>query len=742
VVYGISRAGLATLDLVRYWYSEYTSLDGLSGGIPSRIYYDRINDLIFIAYESGLVDYFNDISLIRSYRDIQMSQNFSRRGILDITSNNSLIYFATEFGIVVFDIRTRETRFTYRKIGTSPQDEPVTAVGIFNGRIYAVVAGQDLFSASLDNPNLADGAAWQLESGYNNLPTSGTIRLAIGADRLFASVGLELYQRIGAQPDWEILNDDSFDPVEITKLSAKGNTLAVLGASEQFDSVNGVRILPTIFCLKNGQWNMLLGFFIPKDIHVLENENDIAIADLVEGTYATNIPQRFNYRNFTGNLPNNLCQNITVANRQLYVAPSGHNDFNTNTFNSNGIYYMDLRQREWRILSPGQGLDSVRANSSFGVLESVSGRPEVYASSWDNGIIRLSNGRLEAIYDTLNSCLTGISTSSTGRPLFIRAAGLKLEPSGRLWAVLNNASRPIAVIESDGTCYSYPMPPGVSSNLIGIAIDDNGYKWITIRRSGLLVYDDNRTIETNRDDRWIRLRAGAGLGGLASDDVRVVKPDRQSSVWVGTSNGISVYYNPAAVMANPSPPDATCPIFNFLCLLEGNDVVDIEVDGANQKWIATASSGVFFFNADGTRQIQHFTSSNSPLPSNSILDIAIDHTSGEVFFATAEGIVSYQAVATEGSPDNSGIEAFPNPVFLDDFEYVLIRGMAVRSSIRIMSESGQLVRELVAQGGQALWDGRDSRGTTVAPGVYFVLAALETGESPGVFKIAVLKRRE
>lgn len=742
VVYGISRAGLATLDLVRYWYNEYTSLNGLSGGIPSRIYYDKGNDLIFIAYESGLVDYFTSLEQIRSYRDIEQTRNFARRGILDMTSDGRFVYFATEFGIVVFDVRTRETRFTYRKIGTSPQDEAVTAVGIFAGRIYAVVAGRSLFSASLSSPNLADGAAWQQETGHNNLPVSNNLLLSVGADRIYVAADTQLFERTIVESTWKLMNNEVFQPTEITKLSAQGRSLAVLGASRSRDSINGERVLPTIFFHGADGWKTILGFFSPRDIYLMENGDEIAITDAISGVFATNVPLNFNYRNFTGDLPNNLCQNITVANRQLYVAPSGHNDFNTNSFNSNGIYFIDLRQRKWRILTASQGLDSLRANTSFGVLASASGRPEVYASSWDNGIIRLIDGRLDAIFDTLNSCLTGIATSATGRPLFIRPAGMAIDRSGNLWSVLNNASRPIAMIKPNSECFSYPMPPGVSSNLIGIAIDDNDYKWISIRRSGLLVYDDNRTPENNRDDRWVRLRAGSGVGGLASDDVRVVKPDLQSSVWVGTSNGVSVYYNPSAVLNNPTPPDALCPVFNFLCLLEGNDVVDIEVDGANQKWIGTASSGVFFFNADGTRQILQFNTANSPLPSNNILDIAIDQQSGEVFFATSEGIVSYQAVATEGSPDNTGLQVYPNPVFLDELEYILIRGMAAQSNIRIVSESGQLVRELTSQGGQTLWDGRDSRGAAVTPGVYFVLASLETGEAPGIFKVAVLKSRK
>jgi len=741
VVYGISRAGLATLDLVRYWYNEYTSLNGLSGGIPNKIYYDRGNDLIFISYESGLVDYFSDLDNIRSYRDIEQTANFSRKKVLDMTSNGRLVYFATEFGIVVFDVSTRETRFSYRKIGSSPQDQPVTAIGVLDGRLYAVVRDNGLFSASLSHPNLADGAAWQRESGLNALPDYKNLLLAVGSDRLHVSDGEKLYRRLKDSTNWSLLNDEEFNPTRINDITAEGPALAVLGSALTTDGEGNERNIPVLYYLKNGPWSRIEGYYSPVDIHLLEDQEQIAITDQIGGAFAVNMPGRFNYRNFTGALPNNLCQNITVSNRQLYVAPQGHNDFNTNSFNGDGIYYMNLRNREWRVLNRSNALPTDRLNGSFGVLESVSTRPEVYASSWDNGIIRLVDDRLDATFDTTNSCLTGIATSPTGKPLFIRPAGMKIDRNGDLWAVLNNASRPIVVLKHDGDCHSISPPAGVSANFIGLNIDENNYKWITVRRTGLLVYDDFGTPKDASDDRWARLRAGGGAGGLASDEVRVVKPDLQSSVWVGTTSGVSVFYNPGAVLNSSTPPDAVCPIYNFLCLLDGTEVTDIEIDGANQKWIGTANSGVFFFNADGTRQITQFNSSNSPLPSNRIQDIAIDQQSGEVFFATDEGIVSYQAVATEGASDNGGLEAYPNPVFLDDFEYVLIRGSASRSNIRIVSESGQLVRELTSEGGQTIWDGRDVQGKTVAPGIYFVLASLEDGEAPGRFKLAVLKRR-
>ena len=57
----------------------------------------------------------------------------------------------------------------------------------------------------------------------------------------------------------------------------------------------------------------------------------------------------------------------------------------------------------------------------------------------------------------------------------------------------------------------------------------------------------------------------------------------------------------------------------------------IKIDQGNRKWIGTEKSGVFLVSDDGLEQILHFTTQNSPLPSNNIIDITINNKNGEVF---------------------------------------------------------------------------------------------------------------
>ena len=66
-----------------------------------------------------------------------------------------------------------------------------------------------------------------------------------------------------------------------------------------------------------------------------------------------------------------------------------------------------------------------------------------------------------------------------------------------------------------------------------------------------------------------------------------------------------------------------------------------------RKWFGTKGSGVYLISADNMTQLQHFTTTNSHLLSNNIQSISINDATGEVFFATDNGLCSYMSDATK-----------------------------------------------------------------------------------------------
>src|SRR5690606_40092220 len=81
---------------------------------------------------------------------------------------------------------------------------------------------------------------------------------------------------------------------------------------------------------------------------------------------------------------------------------------------------------------------------------------------------------------------------------------------------------------------------------------------------------------------------------------------------------------------------ATSTLFPYTTLfrsLTGQKVTALAVDGGNRKWVGT-EQGVWLFGTEGENLIHYFNRDNSPMPSNRVLDIAIDDETGEVFIAT------------------------------------------------------------------------------------------------------------
>src|SRR5690606_14017992 len=118
-------------------------------------------------------------------------------------------------------------------------------------------------------------------------------------------------------------------------------------------------------------------------------------------------------------------------------------------------------------------------------------------------------------------------------------------------------------------------------------------------------------------------------------------------------------------------------------LMADQYITDIVVDGGNNKWIGTLDAGVFHVSANGQETLNLFTSANSPLPSNTINDIDINPLTGEVFFATSKGMVSFKGDAISASDNLSNVVVYPNPVRPSYVGTVKITGLTDRATVKI-----------------------------------------------------------
>lgn len=258
-------------------------------------------------------------------------------------------------------------------------------------------------------------------------------------------------------------------------------------------------------------------------------------------------------------------------------------------------------------------------------------------------------------------------------------------------------------------------------------------------RGGIIVYNYNKTPSILGDDSFKVLRKG---NNFPADGVVSAVLDKNDDLWVGTRIGIRVLQNPAEAI-NETNPQAEPIIIEENGvgeeLFRDSNILQIEVDSGNQKWVSIDDGGVFYLSSNGEKTLAQFTRANSPLPTNSVTDIKVDSKSGKVYFVTLDGIVVYQGDVLEVTENFGDVLVYPNPVVYAQYKgNVRIRGLAAKTNIRITDAAGNLVHQAVARGGSYEWNLANTRGVRVASGIYFVLMTNEDGTDTATAKIGVV----
>ena len=141
---------------------------------------------------------------------------------------------------------------------------------------------------------------------------------------------------------------------------------------------------------------------------------------------------------------------------------------------------------------------------------------------------------------------------------------------------------------------------------------------------------------------------------------------------------------------------------------------------------------------DGQKELAHFTADNSPLLSDDITSMTIDKETGEVFFGTTKGIISYMGEAIDGGDKMGDVYAFPNPVNHEYHGPIAITGLTQNADVKITDIRGDVVFTTTALGGRAIWDGNNFQGVRASSGVYMVFVSNADGTQKAVTKILLI----
>ncbi len=361
------------------------------------------------------------------------------------------------------------------------------------------------------------------------------------------------------------------------------------------------------------------------------------------------------------------------------------------------------------------------------------------------GLYEFENGKLKQAFSFDNSPLQSPFSSKD----YVIVNAMTFDSDGNLW-MLNSKSASTSLLEytSDGQWVDHHkkefMYEGSKSldNMMNAFFDSRGLLWFCNehwRQPSLGCY--NKATDEAKIYTDFTNQDGTKYSPMA---VYCAAEDREGNVWVGTNSGLFYlspenisngddYFNQYKVARNDGTNNADY-------LLTEVPVTSIAVDGGNRKWIGTTNSGVYLISDDNNTQIAHYTTENSGLASNAINSIAVNGKTGEVFFATQNGLCSYISDATETTEDmdKDNVYAYPNPVTPEYTGLITIVGLSYAADVKITTATGSLVAEGRSTGGTFTWNGRDRDGKRVASGVYNVITAKQDGSKGTVCKVAVI----
>ncbi|MCC9137085.1 two-component regulator propeller domain-containing protein [Pontibacter silvestris] len=719
LIYTATEQGLFYYDKEFNNTETITKIDGLREQQISSLGYDTSTGTLVIAYQSSSID------LLRGRKITNISgvyrQSISGEKVIHHTYiHNKIAYLACSFGVVVLDLSKQEVKDTYSNLGPNGEQLNVHATAILHDSIY-IATDIGVLVANRVQANLKDFHSWHIIN--EGLPDGAVTGLAAFNERLYATASTEELYKLAAA-SWD--NSNISASLSITSINTSADYL-VLATS------TGVTLLDKQSRVSSVQHVALQS---PQDATV-DVQGVIWVADAKQGLVRLN-QAGADAAVFAPNGPYaGEAFRLYAANSKLYAFSGGYDESSyQNSGNTNGFYVYS--QGEWESYNSQLYPNTNQLPYTEDVVDAAYSpvTKKLYIASYGSGLLAWAGLGKVTLYNGTNSTLSG--TSASDKAESVRVSDVAVDTESNVWVVNRNQqynAPEVHVLKPDETWQSFMLPGLSSNNFEQILIDDYDQKWLSVARTassqaGIVVWNNKNNFVHN-------LTEGEGKGGLPSNAVYSMAKDLNGDVWIGTASGVGVFYNPGFIFESQAN-DAHIPIIDGRPLLNGQVVRSIAVDGANRKWIGT-DNGLWLFGRDGDELIHHFTTQNSPLPSDKVLSVAVEHQSGEVFVATAAGIASYRGTATVTEGKAECAVVFPNPVRPNYSGLIGVSGLPNNAQVRITDISGTLVYSTQATGGTIAWDARDYNGKRVKAGVYLVLSADEAGEQSCVTKIAVLE---
>lgn len=694
----------------------------------SAMAYDKDSDSFLVGYENGGLD------LLKSGEstmvlDIKWNGFSGDKKVNNIFINDGIAFISGAFGIVSFDLKDEEFKETTRTNSIKIIDQIFNDVIVNDALVFKKIEPQssilyiatskgiffsELSDKKINNPNINK---WQYKNLGQNISN-----IELFENEIYYSVNNEL----------KTLNGSSVGSY---------NTILNLKSS------NGQLIVT-----QNNQVSDLSG------VHYSKNDQDGNVINFNTGIFINNIYFGGSVNHGIINLSDkkefypqgpysNKSFSVSTSKGKIWIAPGGIEGFNNLTFNADGFSFYDTKN--WTHYSSEKDLNGAKDIIKIAVDPTNDTHfmviPYAEVTGWGGmqiGIFEFSSNKIKPdhitsplpqIYRFGGGSFDALGNFYLSESWYCDAACMASgTPNYRL---LKDNVNSISVKSTTGSWLSKQRTNQKSSNALSPIID-NKYIYIPQARYGGVAVLRKDTYETVGNI----LRNGEQT--LPSDDVWSTALDKSGNLWIGTGQGLAVTYGIESAIDNKNFSAEPIVIIQDgipEALLTDVGIYAIKVDNANNKWIATNGAGVYYVSDSGESTKLHFTSKNSPLPSDIVYDVSIDESTGKVFFATEKGVVSYNGdVSTEANNFNNAI-AYPNPYRPEYKGNVTIKNLPNRALVKITDIVGNLLFEKKAEGGIVEWNTNNAKGKPVASGIYLVLMTNADGTETKTLKIAVVR---
>lgn len=663
--YVLSGGNLFAVDKQIDTIRIYTLQDGFSPSRIVRLHYDDVSDAVMVWHQNGYLDYLSPNG-IRTVSDLYLKEMTAGKSVNCIERVGDMLYMGMPYGVQTYDLRTETFRLSCY-IADSAKETSVKHICLAGGSIYAATDSA-VYSARLSS-NIVDYRNWrQLPAPEgllpNGLATIGGAACALWGDKLYG------WNSFGWSP---MLTD-----LQFRSLYAESGRVYAAGASAALFDLTDLQQLS----MYEASELILAAAYDPATQDYWAANNTRGLMHITEqGTEeylidgpAINVPYRMYY-----------------AGEKLFVVNGGRWAQQRN----NAPYIMTYEGGKWSNVLPDclqAQADSKQYKDPMSVAADPRDADHYWVATYGNGLFEMHGDSVLNRYTAANSALGSATGKVSGAANYTRVDGLLWDEDDVLW--MENASVGIRALK-DTTWFSFSIPT-TSGSPCPFHTPQQLFKdprnphriWIPNGRvpSGLALLDYGASAEDMSDDRSL-FRSEFCLPEGPAPEIEFVwgaGADLDGNVWLCTHWGLYYYsadddFFTSNTLRRIGPMGESTKYF-----LEGQCVNCIAVDTLNRKWIGTDALGVYVLNRTNDSILAHYTTTNSAMPSNSVLFIAINPISQEVMIGTGGGLVSCIEVEDPVAPDdpenpdtaleNVGRNQSAMCKYLRDGKLVIVRG--------------------------------------------------------------------